>query len=130
MGKEAGTCVHFNGIQNEACKAGIAYDSFPKPGLPCMKDFCKGQVCDNLRFPTPEEVAAAEAARETSYKRFELAYAAVREDAKKRGLRKGNGGAGNATCPNCQGTLSYSVASYNGHVHCRCSTEGCVWWMQ
>jgi len=28
------------------------------------------------------------------------------------------------------GALHYSVASYNGHMHGRCETEGCVAWMQ
>jgi hypothetical protein len=33
-------------------------------------------------------------------------------------------------CPKCQGRLHLSQSSYNGHVHGRCETEGCVSWME
>jgi hypothetical protein len=40
-------------------------------------------------------------------------------------------GQGSMPCPVCKtGTLRYSRAAYNGHVHGRCSTDGCVAWME
>ena len=33
-------------------------------------------------------------------------------------------------CPACKGKLHLSQASYNGHVHGQCETEGCVSWME
>lgn len=40
-------------------------------------------------------------------------------------------GQGVMDCPICKtGKLSYSRSTYNGHVHARCSTEGCVAWME
>jgi hypothetical protein len=33
-------------------------------------------------------------------------------------------------CPKCKGRLHLSQSSYNGHVHGRCETEGCVSWME
>lgn len=33
-------------------------------------------------------------------------------------------------CPQCKGRLHLSQSSYNGHVHGRCETEGCVSWME
>ena len=40
-------------------------------------------------------------------------------------------GAGEMKCPVCkEGTLRYSRAAYNGHVHARCSTADCVAWME
>lgn len=40
-------------------------------------------------------------------------------------------GAGEMACPVCNtGILKYSRSSYNGHVHARCTTEGCVAWME
>jgi hypothetical protein len=40
-------------------------------------------------------------------------------------------GAGVMDCPVCgAGKLRYSRRGYNGHVHGRCSTEGCVAWME
>jgi len=38
---------------------------------------------------------------------------------------------GEMVCPKCgTGTIHYSVASYNGHVHARCSTNKCVFFIQ
>lgn len=40
-------------------------------------------------------------------------------------------GAGEMDCPVCKtGKLRYSRASYNGHVHAKCSTQNCVAWME
>jgi hypothetical protein len=40
-------------------------------------------------------------------------------------------GSGTLLCPVCGvGTLSYSRAAYNGHVHANCETDGCVRWME
>lgn len=40
-------------------------------------------------------------------------------------------GNGVMDCPICvTGKLRYSRAAYNGHVHGRCSTDGCVAWME
>lgn len=33
-------------------------------------------------------------------------------------------------CPKCKGRLYLSQSSYNGHVHGKCETEGCVSWME
>jgi hypothetical protein len=56
---------------------------------------------------------------------------AAHEDAKKRGLGKGRGGSGEFPCPACgTGTVHYSVASVNGHIHAGCTTEGCIRFME
>lgn len=55
----------------------------------------------------------------------------AKEDAKANDFRKGRGGMGAVACPCCNsGVIRYSVASYNGHMHGRCSTAGCVSWME
>lgn len=46
---------------------------------------------------------------------------AAHDDAKAKGLKKGNGGLGTCPCP-CGGTIEYSVASYNGHMWLRCDS--------
>jgi len=56
---------------------------------------------------------------------------AAHEDAKKRGLGRGKGGTGEFPCPACEiGTVHYSVASVNGHIHAGCTTEGCIRFME
>lgn len=58
------------------------------------------------------------------------AIVAAHEDAKAKGYGKGNGGQDSMKCPLCpDGTLRYSVASVNGHMHAVC-TNGCVSWME
>lgn len=40
-------------------------------------------------------------------------------------------GEGKMECPVCRtGELKYSRSNYNGHVHAKCSTVGCVAWME
>ena len=40
-------------------------------------------------------------------------------------------GQGIISCPVCQtGKVAFSRASSNGHVWARCTTEGCVRWME
>ena len=51
-------------------------------------------------------------------------------DADAKGLRKGNGGRGEITCPACNQPLRYSVADVNGHMHGCCTTEDCIRWIQ
>ncbi len=42
------------------------------------------------------------------------------------------GVSGKTTCPVCGAAdaLWFSIAGRTGHVHARCSTEGCVRWME
>lgn len=40
------------------------------------------------------------------------------------------GVSGTIPCPICGGTLRYSVAKVNGHIHGSCATPDCVRWMQ
>lgn len=130
-------CVHFNGIREEgrACDAGIVYATVKgqAKGFAAFPCFREGEAvpCDKRHFPTPEEVAAEVAGIEARTDRLMLGMQAAGEDAKKHGFKKGNGGTGSVPCPVCKtGTLRYSVAGYNGHMHGRCTTADCVAWMQ
>lgn len=42
------------------------------------------------------------------------------------------GCSGAINCPVCSkpDALAFSRSGYNGHIHARCSTEGCVSWME
>jgi hypothetical protein len=65
-----------------------------------------------------------------SIQEFLRAVKAAKDHAKTVGLKKGHGGIGETKCPNCEGTIKYSVASVNGHMWGSCSTEGCAKWME
>jgi len=44
---------------------------------------------------------------------------------------KARGVSGEMPCPVCSsGTLHYSIAQANGHIHAACSTATCVRWME
>lgn len=131
-----GKCAHFNGLMNKKCDAGISYESviddtkkFPER-FPCFKEGA-GISCAARRFFTPDEVAARiEEIRESTNKTLK-AVSAAKLDAAAKGLGRNSGGQSSLKCPCCEeGLLSYRVAAVNGHMHAKCSTEGCVSWME
>lgn len=129
-------CVHFTGISEKVCKCGIKYESVRDSSVspykwPCFKDDGAQTVCDKALFPTAAEVAECVAEIKKNTTQTLEAMAAVHEAARRLGLKKGRGGTGTIKCPVCTtGTLGFSVASYNGHIWGKCSTDNCVGWMQ
>jgi len=136
----ASKCVHFNGVQNKACEAGVAYDKVDegrrlpyRAALPCRKpgrhlpagtNQCH---CRSLRFPTKEE-ADAEAAEWGQYmEKMETALKVIDPIRKE---QRGKNWQGVIECPNCKGKLHVRHAACNGHVHAKCETDGCVAWME
>ena len=149
-GTFARRCKHFDGINftepEKRCKAGVLMQSViveqpykyrqGKGGavytsgysMPCFSDDDPLHVChcEHQAFPTPTEIAEHDAEVRASFDRVVLVRNAIIADAGgKRGV------AGKIPCPACKnGTVGYSIAALNGHVWARCSTEGCVAWME
>lgn len=137
-------CRHFNGVQHGCCKAGVNYRELiggPDIGW-ALKIPCHGKQifshakepivpCDKFNSMGKEE---AERYAELVINRHEItigAMLAAQKHATSLGLKKGNGGRGEMPCPACKtGTLRYSVASVNGHMHAACSDQTCISWMQ
>lgn len=124
----AGRCVHFTGIQHRACNAKVRYDLLGWP-LPCMKTTDGGEVgqCVERRWPKAEEIAAEVAMYEDYTRKFLAVQSLVSQI--KRDYQGQNWG-GVVECPVCNGKLHLSHARYNGHVWGRCSTPGCLVWME
>ena len=126
----AAACKHFTGVQHAACGAGVDYAAVTDStqtevgqSLPCLN---RGVPCASRAFPTSEELAAEKAAWAESFRRAAVARAAI---AAKHG--KSRDLVGEMACPVCAtGTLHYSIASRNGHIHAACSTDGCARWME
>lgn len=132
-----GSCIHFTGTQNKECTQGIPYAELSENRakvLPCLGDsrtmlpFEQGKQmaeCPLRQFKTREE---AEEELKRSDERFEKigkARRAIISRIEQTGISSGT-----MVCVVCsKGTLKYSRAS-NGHVHARCSTDGCVAWME
>lgn len=128
------SCRHFNGIQNKTCKAGVAYQDECDKAMPCIPRFVNGREtwpCDTFEIMSQMDAEKEADERIISVNKSSRAFSAASEDARLKGFKKGSGGVGSIACPCCDGgKLRYSVASYNGHMHGRCTTEGCVSWMQ
>lgn len=116
----AGWCIHFTGIANKKCKAGIEYDSFGplKAGvIPCLRG--GSGTCQFCQYPTPEEVEAEVARGNT-----ELKVALRVIDAAKEHYARTRQNPGVIKCPNGDHNLRYTVATSNGHFWISCRTCG------
>ena len=143
-----GRCVHFTGlwgpgmVKHDACKAGVRYDdvckfhdpipyvgrdggnysagrSFPCHSGPGMN--VTGVTCLKRATPTRAEAEAHVAEGDAMIARYFKARTAITDDGRSEG---------EVACPNCaSGRLAFVKAS-NGHVHAKCSTEGCCSWME
>jgi hypothetical protein len=136
--KKAGKCIHYNGSVNDRCDAGVAYQELAgsEPGwvrrLPCLrKNDGPGMVpCALRQEPTAAEVEDDEARLKDRLERVGKVRDAIVAACGGPWKRGTPGAQGEIACPCCGGTVRYSRAGYNGHVHARCSTEDCVSWME
>lgn len=130
----SGWCRHFTGIQNKTCKAGVDYESVRVAPLkggyhwPCILRTARGGeqerlgTCDKLSEYTPEEIAEQEREFKAALANMAMARRAILASGKQ---------SGEIVCPCCNGgTLRFSIAKVNGHVHAACSTANCVRWME
>lgn len=143
-----GRCHHFNGMSNTTCAAGINYQELAGivDGLflvlPCAKESTWSKTrreqlglqirqCPKLDRVTREQAEKEAEEMINQGNRTMSAMIIAHEDADSKGLKKGHGGAGEVECPICiTGHIQYSVASYNGHMAAKCTTKGCVSWME
>lgn len=129
------SCRHFNGIQNDKCKAGIEYDHPMELGtMPCIPAHVNGRPtwpCNLFEIMSQADAEKEADERIVIMNRGIKAYHAVHNDARAKGFGAGHDGYGSIPCPSCDGgTLQYSVASINGHMRVHCSTPGCVSWTE
>lgn len=124
-----GRCVHFTGIQNDKCKAGILYADVGRP-IPCITlNGKRNDCCPTYTEPTAEQIAKSEAEFNAAMDRMRKVMPVV---AGWRTWKKNHRVAKQEviTCPVCDGRLHLSQAAYNGHVWGKCETEGCIQWME
>jgi hypothetical protein len=69
-------CIHFNGIVNETCAAGVNYKDLLGDGvgwaahMPCLADDGSAIVCERRQLPTREEAVATEEEHNRHIKQF------------------------------------------------------------
>lgn len=148
-----GTCFHYSGLSNQTCEANHKYlsvaiapteddikwrdENYPKMDIievgimkrvPC---FARNGIttCPDFREPTPEEIKAEDELIERLISRVAITRKAIVEHCDQNKLPRGT--TGTIPCPVCRtGTVQFSRAAYNGHIHARCTTAMCVQWME
>jgi hypothetical protein len=142
------TCKHYTGALNPrtsgTCSVGVNYRALVGgevfgwiSRLPCTagEPRCGERVtCDKFQAPTPEEIAEDKRQIDESIRKFTVAYTGnVREwrNANKWDRKNPKSAQGKVPCEACgKGEIHLSMAAYNGHVHGKCTTEGCLSWME
>ena len=82
--------------------------------------------CEKREFRTQKENDARYAETMARMNKIMEVRVSILADAKDRGVASGM-----ICCPVCvTGKVRYSIAGSNGHVHAKCSTDGCVGWME
>lgn len=144
--RKKGKCVHFNGIGNDCCKAGVNYKELTGniagygAAIPCLgPDFATHKekvACDKFLEPTEAEIAEDKVWLEERMRK-QMAIIPVIADMKGRytipgkGRQKFRSGSERFKCPACYtGELHVAISGYNGHTQGRCTTQGCVSWIE
>lgn len=125
----AGRCIHFTGLMNKTCKAGISYGDVRvttegRPHkIPCLLGpVIHGGSCASCQFPTREQVEQTEALIKQAGASAITARAAIVDH-----LQSTKQSTAVITCPICQAkTLHYYRSKSNGHIRASCATPYCI----
>jgi len=121
-------CIHYRAMSDhDTCSAAVSYDSL-KPvdhdKCPCFRrsdDSGPRTGCDKMEYPTPEQIAEYEKEIAARVERMVIARTAIVEACGGPWKKGTPGKQGAIKCPCCEsGTLQFSRAGYNGHVHAAC----------
>jgi hypothetical protein len=131
-------CNHYRAMHgNTTCKVGVAFDDFKGGAFDQRPCFCNPGAtpnpgCSLQEMPTPEQLAAEEAEMNARFEKIGKARKAIVENLGGPWKRGKPSVAGVIDCPACgkEQSLQFSCSGYNGHVHAKCKTEGCVSWME
>jgi len=155
-----GKCIHYNGISNEVCHAGVFYKSafgaddgiflrlpcflyderpahgrgtYIKPGEAVVRKEIdrRGQTMIPCdKFLEPTDEQVEQDRIETEA-HMQKTVAAIRIAGAWRIKPKPTHDRREVVeCPICKGRLHLSQSAYNGHVHGKCETQDCVSWME
>lgn len=132
-------CNHYRAMfDHDTCSAGVAYSKFDGMNhqqRPCFRRYRNEPVrcgCDLVQFPTDAELDESEKVMKARFEKLVAARSAIVEACGGPWKRGDPGQGGKIHCPSCgtDDALSFSRSGYNGHIHARCKTEGCVGWME
>lgn len=137
-----GVCRHFNGLLdpgNESvrkCDAGVCYRKLVGGELtgwwtraPCLKQHKTDVVCEKYEEPSDKEVQEYERGLAETFSQMDALLPVLDKLRKK---HKGQNWTGAIDCPVCgkKSTLYVRHAKSNGHMGGKCTTPGCVSWVE
>ena len=136
--RETEFCKHYRAMSDhDTCSKGVAYETFKgmkfekRPCfMKCGRDPNPG--CSLMEMPTKEEIKAREKEIAQQFAKIVIAREAIKAACGGEWKRGDDGKRGRIDCPVCGGvgSLGFTRASYNGHIHAACETEGCVRWLE
>lgn len=134
-----GYCVHFSGTIRDTCDKGYNYLQVAREQtqegidiserMPCA---ARNEVsCPDYLEPTQEDIDRDELEILNLLDRFSATRKAIVQYIEKKD-KKAVDFTANIPCLYCNaGTIQFSYAgNYNGHIHARCNTPGCVQWTE
>ena len=136
MSRKTIFCKHYRSMEHPTCNAGVAYESLkgiPFEERPCfMRSGKTFPGCDKMDMPTPEEIAEEDREMRLRCENMGKARKAIVDHLGGPWKRGAMSARGVIDCPVCgrEKSLHFSRAGYNGHVHARCTTTGCMNWME
>jgi hypothetical protein len=139
-------CKHYRAMsEHKTCKADVNYADLPVgPNRPCFWERCDRRgialdpmpapptSCSLASFPTEAEIAADEIESHNHFAKIRMAREAIVANLGGPWKRGTQSARGYIDCPVCDAkdSLSFMRSGYNGHIHARCNTPGCVAWME
>lgn len=126
-------CKHRTAFSSDikVCKVGIDFHQFMAPGqmdmMPCLGKSPEAIArCLQYCGHTDEELAERERDMNERCERMGKIRKAIVTH-----IDKTDEWVGTIKCPACEsGTVRYSRAKYNKHIHAACSTPDCAAWME
>jgi hypothetical protein len=110
-------CIHFNGIMNKTCRAGIAYDDVKDKSqspfrFPCLQ---QGGQCSKAEFLTEGQIQEHLKEMGSAAVKNLTAYLRIKDFLKTNKVDQGK-----IPC-DCGGDVRFVVSGHNGHIWCRCT---------
>ena len=132
-------CKHYRAMaEHKTCGSGVDYAGLGPASISTLPCFWRRRdsatpptLCHLAEYPTEDEIAAEDAEHAAAFARVTKARAAIVNHLGGPWKKGVVGAGGSIDCPSCNGGILHFMRSgYNGHIHARCNTAGCVNWME
>lgn len=135
---DTNTCRHFNGVcgpgmrkDHIQCTVGQKIDDYKQHNGRMNEWGCiNGNACE-VKCPKFDPYTKDKCDKDAAYWEEHIQRTIRARKAVVERIAAGHGKSGAMMCPIClRGSLHYVRHDYNGHIHAKCETAGCVAWME